>query len=138
MYRFIVVFLLGFILNGCILLVEDDYHRSGDYTYYYDYVPYILDAGWECTSNIGSGPNDWTFWARADDGDGYWDLSHIFVRVTSLVDYGDVKEFVHNDSIDGYFSVERSYYYPECGDPVDVEFIIYDFDSNSESYILYW
>jgi len=138
MYRFMTVLLLGFLINGCILVVEDDYHRSGDYTYYYDYAPYILDAGWECADNPGNIPDDWIFWARADDGDGYGDLNYLFVRVTSLIDGADIKEVKEYDNINGYYSIERTYYYPECGDPVDIEFIITDIDNNSESYTLYW
>tara|TARA_Y100000034_G_C6717197_1_gene317116 strand:- start:46 stop:462 length:417 start_codon:yes stop_codon:yes gene_type:complete len=138
MYRFMVVLLLGFLMNGCFIVWDRDHHGSGDYTYYFDYAPYILDAGWECSEALGPRPDGWVFWARTDDDDGYEDLSYLFVRITSLIDGGDIKEVKGYDNINGYFSIERTYHDPECGDPVDIEFVIVDIDNNSESYILYW
>ena len=135
-YKIIILLAL---LNGCTWVPGDHYHRTNDRDiYYYDYSPYILDAGWECFDASGNRPDDWAFWARTDDGSGYGDLAYLYVRITSLIDSADVKEVKEYDNIDGYFSVERTYYYPECGDPIDVEYVIVDWDNNSESYTLYW
>jgi len=122
--------LLGFVMNGCIFVL--------DYEPYYDDIPHIVDAGWECIDNEERSADDWRFWAIADDGDGYEDLYYLLIHITSLIDVQNTKDFVHNNHTNGYFFMERTYYNPTCGEPVDIEYIIIDFDNNSESYTVYW
>lgn len=129
MHRFIIIALLNFAINGCIFEEQQLCH---------DDIPYIVDAGWECVDNEERHPDDWNFWAIAGDGDGHEDLYYLLISVTSLIDVQNTKKFVHSNHTNGYFSIERTYYNPTCGEPIDIEYIIIDFDDNSESYTVYW
>jgi len=130
MYRIIIAFTILF-MSSCIYVLEDEYVG-----YTYESAPYIYDAGWECQDNGFF--DDWTFWAIAEDSSGYYDLSYLFVRAYSLIDSGATQEINERDNVNGYYSIHRTYYTLQCGDPIDVEYTIVDYNNNSDSYMLYW
>ena len=136
MIRNIVIGLLSIGLSGCIWLEADPYYEDDYYDHYYDYEPGFIDAGWECYSNENS-MDDWYFWARVYDDDGYTDLDYVLVEIIYLTNETSVS-FRIEENVNGYFSSEWGFWDPECGIPVDIYYTVLDMNGNWDEYALYW
>ena len=77
------------------------------------------------------------FWTRAEDGDGYDDLTYVMVTMWSLENTAHVVQFNMENNINGYFFKQRAYTI-QCGTAVDVEYVVHDRDRNDYVYTLYW
>jgi hypothetical protein len=118
--------LLVMLLHGCILVGS-----AHDHEYENDYHM-IQDAGWECWDDGNF--DDWYFWAETDWS---YDIYHLQIMIYPWYT-GESREYVVSGDSYGYFEAWVGYYSPQCGEPVDIEFIAIDENGLSETYVVFW
>ena len=123
-------------LSGCFWSPGHDHNSSGDsYDYYYDYHPDIFDASWDCYNN--GAMDDWDFRVRVDDGNNGRNLYYLLVEIIYLTD-GTILSFREYDNVNGMFISQWSFWDPQCGEPVDIIYTVFDYDGAWDEYVLYW